>query len=102
MNHFCVYSDSFFKGNAFLLSFVNSAAKKASDVLIDMHDNFFFFTVHHSLINQKRARLRNANTPPFMIKHALLRKAHHGSRNQHTGLSIGIILTNTNRGKAGK
>ncbi len=67
-----------------------------------MNDNFFSLLCITLLINQKRARLRNVNTPPFMIKHASLHKAHHGSRKQHTRLSIEIILKNTNRGKAGK
>ncbi len=85
------------------LSFVSRAAKKASYVLIDLHENFFLSLLCITLlINQKRARLRNVNTPPFMIQHASLHNAHHESRKQHTGLSIGIILTNANRGKAGK
>ncbi len=69
-----------------MLSFVNSAAKKASYVLIDMHDNFFSLLCIILLLNQKRARLRNVNTPPFMIKHASLHNADHGSRKQPTGL----------------
>ncbi len=53
-----------------MLSSVKRVAKKASYVLIDVHDNFFSLLCITLLINQKRARLRNANKYPAFYDQA--------------------------------